>query len=83
MVGGNEVYSVSSMMYLAKKIFHLNPSRLENSQFIRNAGKEEKKNKTPQGVEESLESRKWDNGYCPPEMLGEGEGGRGETVCRD
>lgn len=36
------MYSVSSMMYLAKKMFHLTPSRLQNSQFIRNVGKERK-----------------------------------------
>lgn len=46
----------------------MNPSSLQNFQFIRNAGKEEKKKKkNPEDVEESLESRKWDNGHCLPQ----------------
>lgn len=77
MVGGNEVYSVSSMMYLAKKIFHLNPSRLENSQFIRNAGKEEKKKQNPTGCRGVPRVQKVGQWVLSPRNAGGGVGGEG------
>lgn len=62
-VGGSEVYLVSSLMHLAKRMFNLNPPRLQSSQFIRNVGKEE--NKSKGYLEKTAESREWGGGCCP------------------